>query len=61
MRYKSINSNLWVVQLSKLSSLTAEFMKLLHYNNVLIILSLKLLNLYLCFWECYVIKSAEKI
>ncbi|CAG7955175.1 unnamed protein product [Penicillium salamii] len=42
-------------------SLTAEFMKLLHYNNALATPALKLLNLYFCLWECYVVKSAEKI
>ncbi|KAK9846869.1 hypothetical protein MYU51_000101 [Penicillium brevicompactum] len=42
-------------------SLTAEFMKLLHYNDALAILSLKLLDLYFCLWEYYIIKSAEKI
>ncbi|CAG8023217.1 unnamed protein product, partial [Penicillium salamii] len=42
-------------------SLTAEFMKLLHYNDALATPSLKLLDLYFCLWECYVVKSAEKI
>ncbi|CAG8103389.1 unnamed protein product [Penicillium salamii] len=42
-------------------SLTAEFMKLLHYNDALATLALKLLDLYFCLWECYVVKSAEKI
>ena len=42
-------------------SLTAEFMKLLHYNDALATPFLKLLDLYFCLWECYVVKSAEKI
>ncbi|CAG7936675.1 unnamed protein product [Penicillium olsonii] len=42
-------------------SLTAEFMKLLRYNDALATPSLKLLDLYFCLWECYVVKSAEKI
>ncbi|CAG8139899.1 unnamed protein product [Penicillium nalgiovense] len=36
-------------------------MKLLHYNDVLATPALKLLDLYFCLWECYVVKSAEKI
>ncbi|CAG8059858.1 unnamed protein product [Penicillium salamii] len=42
-------------------SLTAEFMKLLHYNDAMVTPALKLLDLYFCLWECYVVKSAEKI
>ncbi|CAG7979671.1 unnamed protein product [Penicillium salamii] len=42
-------------------SLTAEFMKILHYNDALATPSLKLLDLYFCLWECYVVKSAGKI
>ncbi|CAG7950267.1 unnamed protein product [Penicillium salamii] len=42
-------------------SLAAEFMKLLHYNDALATPALKLLDLYFCLWECYVVKSAEKI
>ncbi|CAG7961236.1 unnamed protein product [Penicillium salamii] len=42
-------------------SLAAEFMKLLHYNDALATPALKLLDLYFCMWECYVVKSAEKI
>lgn len=42
-------------------SLVAEFMKLLHYNDTLATPALKLLDLYFCLWECYVVKSAEKI
>ncbi|CAG7997781.1 unnamed protein product [Penicillium salamii] len=42
-------------------SLTAEFMKLLHNNDALATPALKLLDLYFCLWECYVVKSAEKI
>jgi hypothetical protein len=36
-------------------------MKLLHYNDALATPALKLLDLYFCIWECYVVKSAEKI
>lgn len=36
-------------------------MKLLHYNDTLVIPALKLLDLYSSLWECYVIKSAEKM
>ncbi|CAP94171.1 Pc16g15010 [Penicillium rubens Wisconsin 54-1255] len=42
-------------------ALTVEFMKLLHYNDTLVIPALKLLDLYSSLWECYVIKSAEKM
>ena len=42
-------------------SLTAEFMKLLHYNDALATPALKLFDLYFCLWECYIVKSAEKI
>lgn len=42
-------------------SLTAEFMKLLHHNNTLATPALKLLDSYFCLWECYIVKSAEKI
>ncbi|CRL27326.1 unnamed protein product [Penicillium camemberti] len=42
-------------------SLTAEFMKLISYNDALVTPALKLLDLYFCLWECYVLKSAEKI
>ncbi|KAJ5035199.1 hypothetical protein NUH16_005029 [Penicillium rubens] len=41
--------------------LAAEFMKLLHYNDALATPALKPLDLYFCLWECYVVKSAEKI
>ncbi|CAG8944668.1 unnamed protein product [Penicillium salamii] len=41
--------------------LTAEFMKLLHYNNNLTTPALKLLDFYFCLWECYVVKSTKKI
>ncbi|CAG7970298.1 unnamed protein product [Penicillium salamii] len=41
-------------------SLTAEFIKLLNYNETLATPALKLLDLYFCLWECYVVKSAEK-
>ena len=36
-------------------------MKLLHYNDALATPALKLLDLYFCLWECYVLKSAEEI
>ncbi|CAG7936644.1 unnamed protein product [Penicillium nalgiovense] len=42
-------------------SLAAEFMKLLNYNDALATPALKLLDLYFCLWECYVLKSAEKM
>ncbi|CAG8089022.1 unnamed protein product [Penicillium nalgiovense] len=42
-------------------SLTAEFMKLLRYNDTLATPALKLLDLYFCLWECYLLKSAEKM
>ncbi|KAK9846681.1 hypothetical protein MYU51_001937 [Penicillium brevicompactum] len=42
-------------------SFTAEFKKLLHYNDTLGALALKLLELYFCLWQCYVVKSAEKM
>ncbi|KAJ5033230.1 hypothetical protein NUH16_003146 [Penicillium rubens] len=42
-------------------SLAAEFVKLLHHNDALATRALKLLDLYFYLWECYVVKSAEKI
>ena len=42
-------------------SLAAEFIKLLNYNETLATPALKLLDLYFCLWECYVVKSAEKM
>ncbi|CAG8080317.1 unnamed protein product [Penicillium nalgiovense] len=42
-------------------ALTVGFMKLLRYNDTLVIPALKLLDLYSSLWECYVIKSAEKM
>jgi hypothetical protein len=36
-------------------------MKLLHYNDALATPAVKLLDLYFCLWECYILKSAEKI
>ena len=42
-------------------ALTAEFMKILQYNDTLATPALKLLDLYFCLWECYVVKSAEKM
>ena len=36
-------------------------MKLLHCNDTLATPALKLLDLYFSLWECYVIKSAEKM
>jgi hypothetical protein len=41
--------------------LTAEVVKLLRYNGALATPALKLLDLYLSLWECYVIRSAEKM
>lgn len=42
-------------------ALTAEFINLLRYNDTLATPALKLLDLYFCLWECYVVKSAEKM
>ncbi|CAG8905538.1 unnamed protein product [Penicillium nalgiovense] len=42
-------------------TLTAEFMKVLNLNDSLATPALKLLDLYFCLWECYVVKSAQKI
>ncbi|OQE11988.1 hypothetical protein PENFLA_c066G00013 [Penicillium flavigenum] len=42
-------------------TLTAEFMKVVNLSDSLATPVLKLLNLYLCLWEYYVIKSAQKI
>ncbi|OQD76763.1 hypothetical protein PENANT_c119G03726 [Penicillium antarcticum] len=42
-------------------TLTAEFIKLLRYNSTLATPALGLLDLYFCLWECYVVKSTEKI
>lgn len=36
-------------------------MKLINYNDALATPALKLLDLYFCMWECYIVKSAEKI
>jgi hypothetical protein len=36
-------------------------MKVLHHSHTLATPALKLLDLYFCLWECYVVKSAEKI
>ncbi|CAG8014666.1 unnamed protein product [Penicillium salamii] len=41
--------------------LAAEFMELINYNDALTTPALNLLDLYFCLWECYVVKSAEKI
>jgi hypothetical protein len=35
--------------------------KFLNYNDALATPALKLIDLYFCLWECYVVKSAEKI
>ncbi|CAI7661406.1 unnamed protein product [Penicillium palitans] len=42
-------------------SLAAEFTKLLHHDHTLATPSLRLLDLYFCLWECYLVKSAEKM
>ncbi|CAG8897920.1 unnamed protein product [Penicillium nalgiovense] len=42
-------------------TLTAEFMKVLNLNDSLATPVLKLLDLYFCLWQCYVVKSAQKI
>jgi hypothetical protein len=38
-----------------------EFMKVVNLNDSLATPVLKMLDLYFCLWECYVVKSAEKI
>jgi hypothetical protein len=45
----------------KTGALTAEFMKLLRYNDTLATPALKWLDLYFSLWECYVVKSAERM
>ncbi|KAI3182846.1 hypothetical protein DTO027I6_10108 [Penicillium roqueforti] len=42
-------------------TLTAEFIKVVNLNGSLATPVLKLLDLYFCLWECYVVKSAQKI
>jgi hypothetical protein len=42
-------------------TLTAEFTKVVHLNDSLATPVPKLLNFYFCLWECYVVKSAQKI
>ena len=42
-------------------SLTTEFIQILHHNASLASPALNLLELFLCLWECYVVKYAEKI
>ncbi|CAG8072441.1 unnamed protein product [Penicillium nalgiovense] len=42
-------------------TLTEEFMKVVNLNDSLATPVLKLLDLYFCLWQCYVVKSAEKI
>jgi hypothetical protein len=42
-------------------TLTAEFMKVVNLNDSLATPALKLLDLYFCLWECYVVQSAQKI
>jgi hypothetical protein len=42
-------------------TLTAEFTKVVHLNDSLATPVLKLLDFYFCLWECYVVKSAQKI
>ena len=41
--------------------LTAQLTQIIRDHTILAIPALNLLDLYLCMWECYVIKSAEKI
>ncbi|CAG8906992.1 unnamed protein product [Penicillium nalgiovense] len=42
-------------------TLTAEVMKVVNLNDSLATPVLELLDLYFCLWQCYVVKSAEKI
>ncbi|KAJ5776692.1 uncharacterized protein N7511_001703 [Penicillium nucicola] len=42
-------------------ALTAEFMKILQDHDTFASPALKQLDLYFCLWECYVVKSAEKL
>ncbi|CAG8139005.1 unnamed protein product [Penicillium nalgiovense] len=42
-------------------TLTAEFIIVVNLNDSLATPALKLLDLYFCLWECYVVKSAQKI
>ncbi|CAG8179910.1 unnamed protein product [Penicillium nalgiovense] len=42
-------------------TLMAEFIKVVNLNDSLATPALKLLELYFCLWECYVVKSAQKI
>ncbi|OQE65465.1 hypothetical protein PENNAL_c0205G07675 [Penicillium nalgiovense] len=42
-------------------TLAAEFMKVVHLNDSLATPVFTLLDLYFCLWECYVVKSAQKI
>ncbi|KAJ5471566.1 hypothetical protein N7530_008923 [Penicillium desertorum] len=42
-------------------TLMAEFMKVVNLNDYLATPVLKLLDLYFCLWECYVVKSAQKV
>ncbi|CAG8881954.1 unnamed protein product [Penicillium nalgiovense] len=62
--WKIIHSKLQTAQLSNprtRGTLTAEFIKVVHLNDSLATPVLKLLDLYFCLWQCYVVKSAEKI
>jgi hypothetical protein len=59
---QEMNRNTNTLQISVTpGALTAEFMKILQYNDTLATPALKLLDLYFCLWECYVVKSAEKM
>jgi hypothetical protein len=42
-------------------TLTAEFIKVVNFNDSLATVTLKLLDLYFTLWDCYIIKSAEKM
>ncbi|CAG8219014.1 unnamed protein product, partial [Penicillium nalgiovense] len=42
-------------------TLTSEIVKVVNLSDSLATPVLKLLDLYFCLWECYVVKSAQKI
>ncbi|CAG8882968.1 unnamed protein product [Penicillium nalgiovense] len=62
--WKTIHSKLQTAQPSSprtRGTLTAEFIKVVNLNDSLTTPVLKLLDLYFCLWDCYVVKSAQKI
>ena len=46
---------------SPVGHLTTEFMQILRHDTSLAAPVLNMLELFLCMWECYVVKYAEKI